>query len=140
MAVFPFSSTSAISTARAPRASLRILYADDLRELREITRLSFSRDGHAIECHPDAISGLVRITSDPDFDLVITDHHMPGMNGLQFVERLRELKFRGKIMVFSSELSGAVAMEYQKLEVDRILYKPVFPSTLRQAMAELFGW
>lgn len=120
-------------------AALRILYADDLRELREVTRLSFTRDGHQIECYPDAMSALARVTEDSTYDLVITDHHMPGMSGLEFVRQLRRLQFAGKIMVFSSELSPAIAADYQTLGVDRIIYKPVFPSALRQVMAELFG-
>ena len=63
---------------------------------------------------------------------------MPNMNGLEFVTKLRELAFPGKIMVFSSELSEAVAQEYWKQKVDRILYKPVFPSMLRESLKELF--
>jgi len=118
---------------------LRILYADDVPELRNLLQFMVERDGHLIECHPDGQSALTRITENFDFDLVITDHHMPRMNGLEFVEKLRELPFRGKIMVFSSELSPLVADKYLRLGVDRILYKPVYPSALRQVMAELFG-
>ncbi len=130
---------SGTATRGTRTAALRILYADDLLELREVTRLSLTRDGHQIECYPDAISALARITDDPSFDLVITDHHMPGMSGLECVRQLRQLQFAGKIMVFSSELSAAVAAKFQTLLVDRIIYKPVFPSELRQVMAELFG-
>ena len=117
---------------------LRILYADDLRELRELARLSFGRDGHGVECVEDGSLALARIAEDPTFDLVITDHHMPIMNGLELVTRLRQENFAGKIMVFSSELSDAIAREYRRFEVDRILYKPVLPSALRHALAELF--
>jgi len=118
---------------------LRILYADDVPELRNLLQVMFERDGHLIECHPDGQSALTRMAGNSDFDLVITDHHMPRMNGLEFVAQLRELPFRGKIMVFSSELSPLVADKYLRLGVDRILYKPVYPSALRQVMAELFG-
>ena len=123
---------------RLARPSLRILYADDLRELREVARISFSRDGHGIECCEDGSLALQRYQADPKFDLIITDHHMPNMNGLEFVTRLRELEFPGKIIVFSSELSEAVARQYREQRVDRILYKPIFPSVLRQNLAELF--
>ena len=133
------SPASATASGGTRTVALRILYADDLRELREVTRLSFTRDGHQIECYPDAMTALARVTEDPTFDLVITDHHMPGMSGLEFVRQLRRLQFAGKIMVFSSELSPTIAAEYQTLGVDRIIYKPVFPSALRQVMAELFG-
>jgi CheY-like chemotaxis protein len=130
---------SPVSVSARPKRFLRILYADDLAELREVARLSLSRDGHGIECLPDGSQALARVMADPAFDLVITDHHMPCMNGLDLVKGLREIGFQGKIMVFSSELSLEVAKEYRRLEVDRILYKPVFPSTLRQTLGELFA-
>jgi CheY-like chemotaxis protein len=121
----------------APR-SLRIVYADDLHELRDVARISFGRDGHDIECYADGALALARIEADSAFDLVITDHHMPNMNGLEFVARLRERDFPGKIMVFSSELSESIARQYRQLKADRILYKPVFPSLLRKTLLELF--
>ena len=37
-----------------------------------------------------------------------------------------------------SELGDLIARQYAALKVDRILYKPVFPSTLRRILAELF--
>lgn len=126
------------AASRLGRPPLRILYADDLRELRDVARISFSRDGHGIECYEDGSLALERYKADPHFDLIITDHHMPHMNGLEFVTQLRELEYPGKIIVFSSELSEAVARQYREKAVDRILYKPVFPSILRQSLADLF--
>jgi two-component system chemotaxis response regulator CheY len=122
----------------APHKHLRVLYADDLPELRDVMRISLSRDGHGIECVADGQIALHRVTEDPTFDLVITDHHMPNLNGMEFVRGLRALDYRGRVMVFSSELSAAVAAEYRTLAVDRILYKPVYPSALREVIAELF--
>jgi two-component system chemotaxis response regulator CheY len=124
--------------AASARRHLRILYADDMRELRDVMKISLSRDGHGIECVPDGLVALRRVQADPGFDLIITDHHMPEMNGYEFVTQLRTLPYAGKIMVFSSELSPVVAADYRKLEVDRILYKPVYPSALRQVIEELF--
>lgn len=132
-------SPAPVATAvSATRRLLRILYADDLHELRDVARISFSREGHHIECFADGALALARILADQTFDLVITDHHMPNMNGLEFVRKLRELGFPGKIMVFSSEISESVARQYRDQQVDRILYKPVFPSILRNTLGELF--
>lgn len=132
------SSTSAASPPSSAKRFLRILYADDVPELRDVARISFSREGHGIECVADGLLAVNRVTADPHFDLVITDHHMPHMNGLEVVSRLRQMAFPGKIMVFSSDLSSTVAAEYARLNVDRILYKPVYPSVLRQVIAEMF--
>jgi two-component system, chemotaxis family, chemotaxis protein CheY len=122
----------------ASRRPLRILYADDLYELRELARISFGREGHGIECHADGAEALAQIDADPAYDLVITDHHMPNLNGLEFVTKLRERHFPGKVMVFSSELSDTVARQYKEQNVDRILYKPIIPSNLRKIIGELF--
>lgn len=123
----------------APKKLLRVLYADDLPELREVMRLNLSRDGHGIECVADGEAARNRVFADDGFDLVITDHHMPRMNGLELVAQLRALPFRGKIIVVSSELSPAVAADYEKLGVDRMIFKPVYPGKLREALRDLFG-
>jgi two-component system, chemotaxis family, chemotaxis protein CheY len=122
-----------------PQKILRILYAEDMPELREVARISISRDGHSVECAADGAQAFERITADPrPFDLLITDHHMPNLNGLELVMQLRVFGFPGKILVFSSELSREIHASYQRLNVDRILYKPVFPSTLRQVLGDLY--
>jgi two-component system chemotaxis response regulator CheY len=119
--------------------ALRIIYAEDLRDLREVARMSLTRDGHTIECVEDGTLALARITATPDaFDLLLTDHHMPLMTGLELVAAVRALPFPGKIIVFSSELSPAVSAEYRKLAVDLILPKPIFPSELRRVLAGMF--
>lgn len=125
--------------ADRPKKMLRILYADDMRELREVARIAMTREGHLIECVGDGQQALDRITDNPNaYDLVITDHHMPHVNGIELVTRLRTLPYTGKVLIFCSELSPTVSDTYHRLKVDRILYKPVFPSELRQVMADLF--
>jgi len=132
-----------ITTARSeigpPKKSIRILYADDMRELRDVARIALTREGHRIECVGDGRQALDRVTAAvAAYDLVITDHHMPHLNGLELVAELRRLPFAGKILIFCSELSPAVNEAYRQLGVDRILYKPIFPSELRRVLAELF--
>jgi len=118
---------------------LRILYAEDLQQLREFTSLMLGKVGHLIETANDGIEALEWLTRAPAaFDLLITDHHMPRMNGLELVQCVRTLPFRGKIIVFSSELNEAVHDQYRQLGVDLILPKPIFPVTLRRMLDELF--
>lgn len=101
--------------------------------------MALTRDGHSIECVADGAIALEQIKAAPaSFDLLITDHHMPNLNGLELVTALRALPFSAKIIVFSSELSPSVSAAYQQLGVDRILPKPIFPSELRRVLAELF--
>mgnify|MGYP001545937807 CR=1 FL=1 len=120
-----------------PRRRLRILYADDLPQLRDVAQISLERDGHVIECAADGCEAWKRVQEHADaYDVVITDHHMPNMNGLEFVTKLRELPYHGAILVLTSELNPFVASAYRKLRVDAIIYKPVLPRTLRQLVAD----
>jgi two-component system chemotaxis response regulator CheY len=122
----------------AQGGTARILYAEDLRELREVMRVIVEAQGYQIETVSDGDEALQRLTDEPGgFDLLITDHHMPRMNGLELVQRLAASGFKGKVMVFSSELDPAVHRAYHGLGVPVILPKPIRPAVLRKSLAEL---
>jgi two-component system chemotaxis response regulator CheY len=128
------------TSASGPKLSLRILYADDMAELRDVVRLVVERDGHVIKCVEDGEKALGVLSANPAaFDLLITDHHMPLLDGLGLVEALRALRFPGRIMVFSSALNREVHDRYRQFGVDRVLYKPVPPADLRRAIREIFA-
>ena len=121
----------------AGQATRRVLYVDDMRELREVARLALSRAGHKVDCAGDGSDAFEMVSANPGaFDIVISDHHMAGMNGLELVMKLREINYPGMIAIVSSELNGEVANEYRKLGIDRILYKPVELSDLRALVLE----
>lgn len=132
--------TPASSTRLRALHPLRILYADDFRELREFMRTILTKQGHLIEAVPDGRTALEWLQrAGGAVDLLITDHHMhAGMDGLELVRRVRAAAFPGKIVVFTSELSEAVLAEYRRLGVDLILPKAIFPVTLRRMLDELF--
>jgi CheY-like chemotaxis protein len=124
---------------RPTTRTLRILYAEDLEELRVLARMIVTPLGHTLECHANGLLAWDRVRLAPTaFDLIITDHHMPVMNGLEFVVRLRALPFPGKIIVFSSDLNPGNVVRYKELSVDWILNKPVLPHEFRHVLAELF--
>jgi CheY-like chemotaxis protein len=77
------------------------------------------------------------VMADPTaYDIVISDHHMGIMNGLELVMKLREIKYPGRIAIVSSELNEDVEEEYRNHGVNRILYKPVSLSDLRSLVFE----
>ena len=74
----------------------------------------------------EALSELTR--SPGAFDLLITDHSMPRMNGMELVRRLRDTAFLGKIVVLSAHLSAENRAAYFALGVDMMI-----PEALRCA-------
>ncbi len=120
--------------------ALHVLYADDMRELRELMKTVLTKQGYNIETVESGAPALARLGQpQADFDLLITDHHMPGMNGLELVRQTRQTSFLGKIVVFSSEISDEVHEQYRRFAVDAILPKPIFPSTFCNVLNQLFA-
>lgn len=127
---------SPIKTTSRP---LRVLYAEDMKELRELMGIVLDSEAFYLETRENGQLAFARLCLNlADFDLLITDHHMPVMNGLELVQHLRRIGFAGKIIVFTSELSPFVHAGYAALKVDRILPKPIRAATLRLLLVELF--
>ena len=91
-------------------------------------------------CAEDGLKAWAAISPHPAaYDLVITDHDMPQITGLELVEKLRSLPFAGKVIVFSGELTRDAIQRYRALSPDLILGKPVMPAALERAIDNLFG-
>ena len=67
-------------------------------------------------------------------DLIITDHFMPGMNGAEFVTRLREFAPHIPVLVISG-MAEAEA-EYQDLNIE-FRMKPLLPDNLIASVHQL---
>lgn len=57
-------------------------------------------------------------------DVVVTDHRMPIMGGLELVRRLLELGYRGGIVVHCSPLCPSDQSAYRALGIEHFIPKP----------------
>jgi two-component system response regulator YesN len=118
--------------------TLNILAVDDELPVTWSIRFALSHPTRTFASAGNGEEALAKIQGGPPpFDIVITDNTMPRMNGLEFVRRLRELRFAGKIIVLSANLSGEITRAYEALNVDRLLPKPFNVAELRQMIDEL---
>ena len=67
----------------------RILVIDDDRTVRETVGQFLEREGYEVECSPHGADALEKVSSRPP-DAILLDLMMPGMNGRQFMDALRE--------------------------------------------------
>jgi DNA-binding response OmpR family regulator len=117
---------------------LKILLAEDERAVAFSIAFALKSDGHRIQVVADGEQALASVRVEPDaFNLLITDHSMPGMTGIELVQRLREESFRGKIMVLSAHLSPENRAAYQALKVDAMVSKPFDVHELRATVTRL---
>ena len=94
--------------------------------------------GHTVVTVDDGDRALETILKSPDhYQLLITDHMMLRMDGLELVEELKNLRFPGKILVLTGYTNVDLAESYRRLGVDKIMHKPFSPGVLRLAVREL---
>jgi len=65
-------------------------------------------------------------------DLIITDYHMPNMNGLELIARVRERHIPSRIILITAYSSPDLYDAAQQLHVDHYLTKPVPLALLRR--------
>lgn len=68
---------------------MKILLVEDTIELGELIKDHLEDQGHEVKHVLEAKSALEALGLD-DFDLVITDYNMPGMNGLEFYSEVKK--------------------------------------------------
>ncbi|MBX9633759.1 MAG: response regulator, partial [Magnetospirillum sp.] len=124
----------------APLTGVRIMVVDDLAVNREIFARQLSGWGADVEGADNATSALTAIRdaarNSRPFHMVLLDHHMPGMSGLDLATVLRAdpaLASLKLILASSSELLNARA-EAAPLRLEAILSKPVRQSELLECL------
>lgn len=100
-----------------------ILCVDDDESITSVLAHLLNAKGHKVSVAADGREAIALIRA-MDFDVVITDHQMPEMTGLELVRHLRVTAFRGRTFVFSGALSPTLRTEYEALKVDAIFAKP----------------
>jgi CheY-like chemotaxis protein len=118
----------------------RIMYVDDDPDLQDIVRLSLeTRGGFTVTCCDSGNQALEEIAAFKP-DLVILDMVLPGMNGLQLLERMRKLRGTPSIPVIflTSKISPHHMEEYKELGVIGVINKPLNPLELRHQLREIW--
>jgi len=71
------------------------------------------------------------LESDLDrFDVVILDHVMPGLTGMEIVTRLRGSRYRGRIIVQSAFITSEMIQTLKEMNVNEIVHKPIHVPTV----------
>jgi adenylate cyclase len=86
------------SQSEVNEETARILVVDDDPQNRDVLTRRLERYGFEVESAQDGIEMLRRVDAE-DFDLVLLDVMMPGMNGLEALERVRRTRSMSELPV-----------------------------------------
>jgi signal transduction histidine kinase/DNA-binding response OmpR family regulator len=124
---------------------VRVLVVDDNRTNRRILEGMLKRWDMKVTCAEGGEEALAELgaalEAGRSFGLVLTDMHMPGMDGFALVERIRQKPelTTATIMMLTSAGHRGDAARCQALGVCGYLLKPVRQSELREAIARVLG-
>ena len=120
-----------------PIASAVILLVDD----NKTDRLLYSKilknitPDYNVEVASNGKEAMEIIIKSPPA-LVITDHNMPEMNGIRFVQEIQKLEVKSKppIIILSGDIDRTAIHDYGLLGIDYIFQKPVNLANFKQAV------
>lgn len=119
----PEADTVVDQTPESRRMDLLLVEDDD--EFRETCAMWMSRKGHAVRQASNAHDGLFQFAQ-KQFDVAVVDLNMPGMTGLELLERLRADNIETEIIMLTGQATVDTAVQAMKLGASDYLSKP-FP-------------
>ncbi|ABL00675.1 sigma-54-dependent transcriptional regulator [Pelobacter propionicus] len=115
----------------------RILVADDEESMRWVLSKALKRKGFTVDLADDGRQALALIQEN-SYDLAILDIKMPGMSGLDLLDRIREMKSDLLVVIMTAEASMKNAVEAMKRGAYDYITKP-FDLDVIDAIVEKVG-
>ena len=105
-------------------AGASVLVVEDHADIREIFCRVLELAGHRATPAGDGLAGLERFLSG-DFDAVVTDLFLPGLDGQELVRRIRQIRPRTAIVVLTGLPTDEVLAAASAGGADEVLVKPL---------------
>lgn len=107
-----------------------LLIVDDEESLREVLEIMFAAEGYMVESTPDGTQALDKLRHQA-YDLILTDMRMPGANGLELLEQVKQLHPETLVVLMTAYSTTAQAVEAMKLGAYDYIVKPFNNEDLR---------
>ncbi|MBY0447267.1 MAG: response regulator [Hyphomonadaceae bacterium] len=101
----------------------RILLAEDDDSLRKFLAQNLARAGHYVEAYEDG-DGAWEALERSEFDLLLTDIVMPGVDGIELARRAAERRPELKIVFITGFAAVALAQATAAQQRAKVLSKP----------------
>ena len=124
------------TSARQRRA--RILVVDDEASIRDLLAKTLALAEYEVETASDATTALTRVRG-AEYDLLIADLRMPGMDGLALIRQVKRLRAELPVIIITGYSSEASAIEAVNLGVAGYLRKPFRVPEVLAAAAKALG-
>lgn len=118
---------------------MNILIVDDQSTMRALLRGMLGKMGFASLDEAEDGDVALNKMKQKAYDLVISDVHMPRMNGLEFLKQARSIEALSRVpfLMVTTESSKSAVLEAIKLKVNGYVVKPFTPETLQEKLSRV---
>ena len=123
--------------------NVRVLIADDNTTCRKVLKQQCHLLGIQVEEAEDGLEALAKSRSEAylerAYDVIILDHHMPGLKGLQVAERISaddRIKNQPAIIILTGVTNPPGKYQSSKLGISSVLTKPVTRFAVQRALTK----
>lgn len=102
---------------------MKLLIIEDEEDLLLALRRGFEKKGYAVDTAADGCDGLELIFVN-NYDLIILDLNLPGMDGLEILQKVRENDLKQKVLILSARSDYGQRIEGLDLGANDYLVKP----------------
>lgn len=117
----------------------RVLLVDDSAVLRRLAAVTLTSLGSfEVDEARDAFEALELMLTN-DYSAILTDYYMPGIDGVEFVRRVRRIDkwTHTPIVMITTEHDPYIDREAREAGVDDFILKPFEPGLMREALDRL---
>ena len=115
---------------------MRILVIDDDEWIRDSMSLFFEVEGCSLFALETAEEGI-GVLEKRDYDMILCDYKLPGMDGLEFLKRTQVSHPRSMKILITAYGSEDVFSEAKRIGVQELIEKPFTAKILEEALIRL---
>jgi DNA-binding NtrC family response regulator len=115
-----------------------VLVVDDEASIRDLLSKTLALVDYEVDTAADATSALARVRAN-EYDLLIADLRMPGMDGLTLIRQVRRIRSELPVIIITGFSTESSAIEAVNLGVAGYLRKPFRVPEVLAAAAKALG-
>lgn len=117
----------------------KILLAEDDAAMRHFLAAALKKAGHHVVGAANGGDALHYLEKDGDFDMVLTDIVMPGMDGIELAQKAQKTVKGIKVMFITGFSAVSVGKRHGDRDTPRVLSKPFHLKDLVDQVTILLG-
>ncbi|MCI5049821.1 MAG: ATP-binding protein [Rickettsiales bacterium] len=126
-------------TNESSASKLHVLVVEDNDVNRLVAETMLTKLGCSCDMAEDGLLGLNKIRDDGSYDLILTDIHMPNMNGVEMAEAVHEIVPDVPIIALTADVTKDMLDQIADSPIKTYLNKPMKVEDLRKVMEEYGG-